>query len=324
LSLDPRLRALLWLGSKAPAVDYARMPPHRARRAFTNEVASVRPFFGRGPKMAEESIMMLGVSGIRAKVYRPRPADLAADREPYARPAESRLPVILFFHGGGWVVGSPETHDSLARQIARAARALVVSVDYRLAPEHPFPGAIDDAYASVLWARDHAHAIGGDGKRLAVCGDSAGGNLAAAVSLRAREDLGPQLRAQILIYPATKPDFETRSYLENATGYGLTRERMQWYWQQYLPEDKQRHPLAAPALAPSLKDLPPATVLTAEHDVLRDEGDMYAEALYRAGNDVAHRRVSGVIHGYIMMHRLLRSARESIDFIGHRLRAAWE
>jgi acetyl esterase len=221
-------------------------------------------------------------------------------------------------------VGSPETHDSLARQIAKAARALVVSVDYRLAPEHKFPAAIDDAYASLIWAKEHAHEIGGDASRIAVCGDSAGGNLAATVSLRAREELGPKLRAQVLIYPATKPDFETRSYLEHATGYGLTRARMQWYWDQYLDEDRRRHPLAAPAFATSLKDLPPATVLTAEHDVLRDEGDMYAEALYRAKNDVAHRRVSGVIHGYIMMHRLLRSARESVDFIGHRLRAAFE
>jgi acetyl esterase len=286
------------------------MAPHEARRAFATEVATLKPlFFGHGPRMTEEREILIEPLALRAKLYRPSPGT---------------LPLVMFFHGGGWVVGNPDTHDTLARELAAAAGAVVLSVDYRLAPEHPFPAAMDDAYASTCWAVEHAVELSIDPLRVAVAGDSAGGNLAAVTAQRARDSGGPRLAAQCLIYPVTNAAFDTKSYLAHAEGYGLTRARMQWYWQMYAPEAKDREsPYASPAKATSLAGLPPATVLTAEHDVLRDEGDHYAEALYHAGNDVAHRRVSGVTHGYIMMGRLLRSAGLSVEFIGERLRRAF-
>lgn len=317
MSLDPRLAVLTWLGQLRPEEPYESMPPHLARVAFEHEVESIAPLlFGHGPRMAEEREVMLDLPGslLRATLFRPKVHGLKHDR----------LPLVIFFHGGGWVVGSAHSHRTLARHIAQVAHAAVLSVDYRLAPEHPFPAAMDDAYASTCWALAHAEELAIDPTRVAVAGDSAGGNLAAAVALRARDENGPGLAAQCLIYPVTDAAFDTRSYRDHAVGYGLTRERMQWYWRMYVQQTAElANPYACPARAASLAGLPPATVLTAEHDVLRDEGDAYAEALYHAGNDVAHRRVSGVTHGYIMMTRLLRSAGLSLDFIGERLRQAF-
>ncbi len=310
MTLDPRLAALAWLGARRPEEPYESVPPYFARRAFGEEIEKIAPlFFGHGPRMAVERELLLEPLHLRARLFRPR---------------SGHLPLIVFFHGGGWVVGSSRSHETLARQIARAADAAVLSVDYRLAPEHPFPAAMNDAYDATCWATRHAAELDIDPNRMAVAGDSAGGNLAAAVSLRARDQGGPDLAAQCLIYPVTDPTFDTRSYMDHAVGYGLTRARMQWYWRMYVPNEADlANPYACPARARSLNHLAPATVLTAEHDVLRDEGDAYAEALYHAGNDVAHRRVSGVTHGYIMMTRLLRSADVSIEFIGERLRQAF-
>ena len=321
MALDPRLAALRFFGRGRADAPYEQLPPHVARAMFAAEVATAGPLFlGRGPTMVAVRDVYAASLSLNLRLYHPR-------RSHHSQRAalHSRLPLIVFFHGGGWVVGSRETHDSLARQLAHASGAAVLSVDYRLAPEHAFPAAIDDAFLATKWATEHADELDIDPSRIAVAGDSAGGNLAACVALRARDEGGLHLAAQCLIYPATNTDFTTRSYTDFATGYGLTRAGMQWYWRMYAPsEDQRRDPYAAPALARSLAGLPPATVVTAEYDVLRDEGDAYAEALYRAKNDVAHRRVSGVTHGYIMMTRLLRSARLSIDFIGERMRHAFE
>ncbi len=187
------------------------------------------------------------------------------------------LPVLVFFHGGGWVVGNLDTHDGLCRRLANAAGCLVVSVDYRLAPEARFPAAVDDAYAATRWVAARASSFGGDGTRLAVGGDSAGGNLAAVVSLLAHERGAPPLRFQLLLYPVTDFAFDTPSYRENGEGYLLTRANMEWYAGHYLRDGAdRRHPHAAPLRAADVGGSPPTMVITAQYDPLRDEGEAYA------------------------------------------------
>lgn len=209
------------------------------------------------------------------------------------------LPIVIYFHGGGWVIGDLDVTDLRCRILAEWGRCLVVSVYYRHAPEHRFPAAIDDSYAATLWTAEHATELGGDADRLAVCGDSAGGNLAAAVTLLAREH-GPRIIFQNLVYPVTDHDFTRPSYLENAAGYGLSLDTMQWYWDQYVPNEADRlNPLASPLRAASLAGLPPALVQTAEYDPLRDEGEAYAARLKVAGVPVTLTRYNGMIHGFV-------------------------
>ncbi|MCA9109462.1 MAG: alpha/beta hydrolase, partial [Planctomycetaceae bacterium] len=212
---------------------------------------------------------------------------------------ETGRPMLMFFHGGGWVTGSIETHEAICRRLANECRSLVISVDYRLAPEHKFPAAIDDSYAATQWALDRAEHLGGDPARLFVCGDSAGGNLAAAVCLRARKEDGPAVRGQILIYPITDFNFETPSYTENASGYHLTADNMRWFWQQYLADESDgNHPLASPLRASDLSGLPATLMVTVEADPLRDEGLAYADALAAAGVHVDQIHCLGMVHGF--------------------------
>src|SRR5213078_1916119 len=201
---------------------------------------------------------------------------------------------------------------------------LVVSVDYRLAPEHRFPAAPEDCYAATRWLAEHAGSLGGDKGRIAVGGDSAGGNLAAVVALMARDRGGPKLAFQLLVYPATDTDFETRSYRENSEGYFLTRADMVWFWNHYAPRDEdRRNPYAAPLRAASLRGLPPALVITAEFDPLRDEGEAYGARLRDAGNQVLVKRYPGMIHGFFGMGTLLTQARTATKEAAGALRAAF-
>jgi acetyl esterase len=219
----------------------------------------------------------------------------------YSPGSDGPLPVIVFFHGGGWVAGDLDTHDAVCAALAHRADAIVVSVDYRLAPEHVFPAAADDAFAATCWVVEEAATFGGDGKRVAVAGDSAGGNLAAVVCLRAREEpkTGPAIAAQVLVYPVIDRNFETTSYRECAEGYGLTRESMMWFWNLYVPDDKDScNPLAAPLRAESLVGLPQALVVTAEFDTLRDEGEAYADRLEAADVPTQRTCYPGMIHGF--------------------------
>ncbi len=210
-------------------------------------------------------------------------------------PADTALGTLVFFHGGGWVTGNLDTHDALCRRICREAEARVVAVDYRLAPEHPFPAAADDAFAALAWAAGRFR-----GAPLGVIGDSAGGNLAAAATLRARDHGLPPLHAQVLIYPITDCGCETRSYFENAEGYFLTRDLMRWFWDQYAPRPEQReHPYASVLRAGDHRGLPAALIVTAEYDVLRDEGTAYAQALRAAGVPVEHLACTGMIHAFV-------------------------
>ncbi|NMI00963.1 alpha/beta hydrolase [Pseudonocardia acidicola] len=208
-------------------------------------------------------------------------------------------PVIVYFHGGGWVIGELDTVDRPVRGIANRTGAVIVSVDYRLAPEHRYPAAFDDSYAATVWVAEHAAELGGDPARIAVAGDSAGGNLAAAVALAARDRGGPNLVAQLLIYPVTDFAFSTRSYEENGEGYLLQRGSMTWFWAHYLgAQDLGKDPYACPARADDLVGLPPAFVATAEFDPLRDEGEAYAERLRESGVDVTAKRYDGMVHGF--------------------------
>jgi len=240
------------------------------------------------------------------------------------RPTDDRaLPVLVWFHGGGWTIGSLETHDNTCRSLANAVGCAVVSVDYRLAPEHKFPAAADDAFAATQWVAQHAAELGGDPKRIAVGGDSAGGNLAAVVSLLARDAAGPALAFELLVYPVTDHEFESPSMHENATGYFLELESMRWFYNQYLRDQRDGADWRfSPARASDLSGLPPAFVLTAEFDPLRDQGEAYARRLEAAGVPVEARRYDGVFHGFFGMRDLMDPAQQAFDDVTKALRQA--
>ncbi|MCC6437353.1 MAG: alpha/beta hydrolase [Acidimicrobiales bacterium] len=215
-------------------------------------------------------------------------------------PPQGARGVIVYFHGGGWVIGAIDEFDTLCRKLAERTSCAVVVVDYRLAPEHRYPVAVDDSYAALEWTAANLEAIAGRADvPLIVAGDSAGGNIAAVMALRARDRNGPRIDLQVLVYPVTDADFTTGSYVDPDNQLILTREAMEWFWDHYVPDgDRRREPDASPLQATSLAGLPPAVVLTAEHDVLRDEGEAYAERLRAAGVTVDHRRHEGQMHGF--------------------------
>jgi acetyl esterase len=232
-------------------------------------------------------------------------------------------PALVYFHGGGWVIGSLDTHHGVCATLAQEAGCTVVSVDYRLAPEHPFPAALDDAWAATVWASEHPAELGTRSGPVAVGGDSSGGNLAAVVAVWAR-DGGLPLARQLLVYPVCDADFETPSYREFAEGVGLTRAGMRWFWDQYLPEEEKRLVVeASPLRAGDLRGVAPASVVTAEYDVLRDEGEAYAQKLEEAGVPVTLSRYDGLIHGFLRMPAVLDRARESLSEAAAALRAAF-
>ena len=262
------------------------------------------------PLVRVENLMVAGAAG-------PIPARL------YASSGDKGLPCILYIHGGGWVICDLDSHDLLARALAKESGCAVLSVDYRLAPEHPFPAGLLDCRAALLWLRDHGASLGLDGSRLAVAGDSAGGNLAAALCLLMRDEAPKLIRHQGLIYPVTDHNFERASYVDFADDYGLTREEMRWFWRHYVsrPQDAD-HPHVSILRAPDLSNLPPATVTSAEFDVLRDEGEAYAERLRAAGNQVSLHRVAGTCHGYAHLISTVPQADEHATLLGSALRKA--
>ena len=221
--------------------------------------------------------------------------------------ATGPLPVVLYIHGAGWVLGSPATHDLLVRNLAVGAQAAVVFPDYRRAPEAQYPSQIEEAYATAEWIVDHGREQGLDPDRLTVAGDSVGGNMAAAVTLMAKDRGGPSFSAQLLYYPVTDAGMDTGSYHQFAEGYFLAAAGMAWFWDQYLPEESRRGDiLASPlrATAEQLAGLPPALVINGEADVLRDEGEAYATKLRAAGVPVTQTRYGGIIHDFVMLHPL--------------------
>jgi len=234
------------------------------------------------------------------------------------------FPALVMFHGGCWIVGNIDLADRPHRALAEATGCVVVAVNYQKAPEHPFPVPLDDCYAAYTWTVAHADELGVDAARVGVCGDSAGGNLAAAVSLRARDVGGPLPAVQVLIYPALDPDLNTPSATDNAEGFGLTTQDMRWSWHQYLQSaDDWTNPWARPARAPSLAGLPPTVVVTAEFDVLRDEGTAYADRLREEGVVVRHHDYAGAIHGFLWMGGRLDDCRAMLGDIAVDLHAVW-
>lgn len=224
------------------------------------------------------------------------------------------LPVLIYFHGGGFVIGDIDTYDPLCRALCAGSDCAVVSVDYRLAPEHPFPAASNDCLAATRWIAQQAGNLGLDGARIAVGGDSAGGNLAAVTAQRLRDEGGPALRAQLLIYPATAgSDTPTQSMQDNAEGYLLTKADVDQFAQHYLGDDAVDHPHASPLHAPRLDNLPPARVITAEYDPLRDEGQAYADALEAAGVPVTRAHHDDTIHGFVTFFTLFEGGRREVD-----------
>ena len=232
----------------------------------------------------------------------------------YASEAGGVRPALVYFHGGGWVFGNLETHDAVCRALAKESGAVVISVDYRLSPEHKFPAAVDDAQAATRWVAANAESLGIDARRIAVGGDSAGGNLAIVVAMRCRDAGGPALAAQVLLYPVTDlSSFDTASHRELGEGYFLSGAAMDWFSGHYLASaDHKRHPEVSPLLAPDVSGLPPALVVTAEFDPLRDEGEAYAERLKKAGVPITVSRYPGMIHGFVSMRGVLSGGREAI------------
>jgi acetyl esterase len=285
MTLDPILAQILSLSPAEP--DYATFTATEARAAM---LARVAPLLAAAP--LPDNRQDLVHDGLPIRIIRP------------ATPGPHK--VVLFLHGGGWVVCNNDTHQPLAVAIARASGAAVVMVDYRLAPEHEFPAAVDDSLAGLAWVRSHGAAFGLDASRIVVAGDSAGGNLAAVVAARA-----PDLAGQWLIYPVTdRPDAAAYpSYAENNEGYGLSTAAMRWYWGQYGGDG----PDARPMLREDLSGLPPALVQTAQYDVLRDEGEAYAQRLAAAGVPVTCSRRAGMTHGFLSMIGLLPAADLALD-----------
>ncbi|MBU8906251.1 alpha/beta hydrolase [Desertibacillus haloalkaliphilus] len=242
----------------------------------------------------------------------------------YTPEGNGPFPVLVYYHGGGWVLGDLEVVDPLMRSLANSTECLVVSVDYRLAPENKFPIPVEDCYAATKWVAENISNFNGDPEKIAVSGDSAGGNLAAVVPLMAKDRGGPKISYQILLYPGTDFAFDTKSFEENGEGYYLETSAMHWFADQYFStEDEKVHPYAAPIRAKDLSGLPPALVFTAEYDVLRDEGENYAKRLQEAGVPVEVKRYDGQIHGFFWMPVLMDDAHDALQRISDTLKKAF-
>lgn len=243
----------------------------------------------------------------------------------YTPEGNGPFPVLVFFHGGGFVICSLDSHDQICRMLTNRAHCVVVSIDYHMAPEHRFPAAPEDCYAATQWVAENAASINGDSARIAVGGDSAGGNLAAVVSLMAHERGGPKLVFQLLIYPVTDHyDPGTQSLRDNADGYFLTRDDMIWFTNHYIKSDADiGHPYLHPLRAKDLSNLPPAYVVTAEYDPLRDEGEAYAQRLRDAGVPVQAKRYNGMIHGFFNMTGVVDQSKVAITEAAAALQAAF-
>lgn len=316
--LDKEAEAFLAAVKAANRPEYSVIGAEGARQLYKETRGAVTP---EAPEMSEiDNIAAPGPHGpIPLRYYRPAGVD---KREP--------IPVVVFYHGGGWVIGDLDTHDVACRLLSNESRCAVVSVDYRMGPEHKFPAAVEDAYAAAHWVAGEAAALRIDPEKLAVGGDSAGGNLAAVVALMARGKLkdgdktAPKIGYQLLIYPATDMAMTTESHKKFAKDHLLTRAAMDWFQEQYLNGEADREDWrASPLRAKSLAGLPPAYVLVAGNDPLRDEGEAYADALKKAGVPVAFREFPGQVHGFVVLGKVMPQAGQAIAEMGTALKLAF-
>lgn len=306
MPVDPQVQTLLDTLETIGFKGIASVAPDAA--GVRRRMLEMRVPVDLAPVAEVDDLTCPGAAGpLRLRTYRPR--------------AEAGLPVLVWYHGGGWTIGDLDGADATCRELANASGALVVSVDYRLAPEDPFPAAVEDAWAALQWVAAHAEQLQADTGRLAVGGDSAGGNLAAVVALMARDAGFPSLRFQVLVYPATDARLGWPSLDQNGSGYFMSREDVEWFYRQYAPPDPEDWRMS-PLLAPDHGGLPPALVLTAEYDPLRDEGEAYAAALQAAGVPVQLQRYDGMIHGFFGMHATIDAARRAVSQAGSALARA--
>ena len=302
MSVHPQVAALLERVARSPLPPYHTVSPFVARRIYRDTRAALSSV---APPVAESRLLIFDRIAVRA--YRPVTGEV--------------LPALVYFHGGGWTIGDLDTHDVLCRQLANGARCAVFSVDYRLAPEAPFPAAVEDCLAATRFVVSNAAKLKVNASQVAVGGDSAGGNLAAVVTLHRELPLAFQL----LIYPATDQRCDTDSHRRNGEGYLLTREGIEFFRGCYLPEKKHWADWrASPLLAASHADLPPAFVMTAGYDPLRDEGREYAERLAQAGVEVAYREYSDMVHGFLLFGGVLDTANTAVADCCAALRGAFE
>ncbi len=311
MPIDPQIKAMLDQLAAVESVDYSKVTPEGMRQTIKlisaadgplEAVAAVEDAHADGP-----------VGPIPLRVYR------AAAIDPGGAPP----PIFVWYHGGGWVIGDLDTADTTCRKLANRTGALVISVGYRLAPEHPAPAPLEDAWAALRWVEERAGALGGDTTRLAVGGDSAGGNLSALLAVRARDEGGPALRHQLLVYPATDLTRSYPSHAENGEGYLLTSEAMSWFLGHYLgPADDPKHPSLSPLYTDDLSGVADASIITAELDPLRDEGEAYAARLRDSGVAVDLRCYDGMVHGFLQMAGVTPVADAAVSEAASRLRAA--
>jgi acetyl esterase len=311
VTLDPDASAVFKAFQEAGRPPYETVTPAEARELYLKGRLVTNP---EPPEL--KSVRSLAIpaphGSIAARMYTPLKL----------REAKGLAPCLVFFHGGGWVIGDLDSHDVVCRKLADEAQLFVVAVDYRLAPEHKFPAAVEDAITATKWIASNARQFGLDAARLSVGGDSAGGNLAAVVAIAARDGNGPPISGQVLIYPAIDFAMSHGSHSEPETSILLTHSVIRWFRDHYLTGAADVHDWrASPARASSLIGLPPAYVLTAGADPLRDEGDEYAERLKQAGVAVTYRHFPGQFHGFFTMGKLLQQANVAVTEIGAWLRA---
>jgi acetyl esterase len=294
--LEPTTQSFIDSLNAAGGPPIYTLSPAAARDVLSNaqKAASVEKL----PASIEDTTFPVGPTGsVNVRIVRPQGA-------------KGPLPVVMHFHGGGWILGDKETHDRMTREIAVGADAAVIFVDYDRSPEARYPTALEQAYAATKYVVDNAKSLGVDGQRLAVIGDSVGGNMAAAVTLLAKERGGPKIAFQVLLYPVTDANFETHSYRTFAEGPWLTKKEMEWFWDAYLPDVEARKQVTATPLNASfeqLRGLPPALVAVDENDVLRDEGEAYARKLLQAGVPTASVRYNGTIHDFAMLNAIAKT-----------------
>jgi acetyl esterase len=304
--LDPEIIAVLKQAEEAGAPPVQDVPPKVARENFAK---IAREQFGKVDEV--HSVEDLDADGVPIRVYRPVETD---------EPSMS----LIYYHGGGWVVGSIETHEGITRALAKRAGIVVISVDYRLAPEHPYPAALDDAWKAASWVWSHAEELKLLQENIGVGGDSAGGALATIVARKGR-DLGMPFATQLLIYPATSTRADTQSWSLYSAGYGLTRDAMHWYWKQYIGErEGAQDPDISPGALQDLRRLPRAIVVTAEADILRDEAEAYAQRLFFTGIECEGYRYDGMIHGFLRMAGVVKRSNAALDELAESLRPMLE